>query len=155
MYIGRSQPLIEHPGHRLFDARGQGRLVIVQARRLYVEEPLFLEAARVDYVVAVAENKVLSRRSPSLMRAARRLSKESGKTEHVYGECAWAAGTWSNKRRVIIKAEVVCLSGREPKDNPRFVVTRPATSPKHVCENVYCARGEIEHRISRSCTPAS
>jgi hypothetical protein len=38
----------------------------------------FLEQATVDYVVAMAENKVLSRRSHRLMRAARKLSKASG-----------------------------------------------------------------------------
>ena len=31
----------------------------------------------------------------------------------------YAAGTWSDARRVIIKAEVVRLGDREPRDNPR------------------------------------
>ena len=35
----------------------------------------------------------------------------------------YAAGTWGHQRRVVIKAEVVRLKGREPRDNPRFVVT--------------------------------
>lgn len=107
----------------------------------------FLEAARVDYVVAMAENKVLTRKSLKLQRAARRLSRESGETEPGYGECRYAAGTWPHERRVIIKAEVVRLAGRDPKDNPRFVVTNLANSPRHTYEKVYCARGEIENRI--------
>jgi hypothetical protein len=107
----------------------------------------FLDEARLDYVVAMAENKVLSRRSLRWMRQARRLSKESGVTEHVYGECRYAAQSWSRRRRIVIKAEVVCLAGREPKDNARFVVTNLARSPRHVYEKVYCGRGEIENRI--------
>lgn len=42
---------------------------------------------------------------------------------------------------------MVRLEGREPKDNPRFVVTNLKGSPKHLYERVYCARGEIENRI--------
>jgi len=34
--------------------------------------------------------------------------------------------------------------GREPKDNPRFVVTNLAHSPRHLYEAIYCARGDIE-----------
>ncbi len=37
--------------------------------------------------------------------------------------------------------------GREPKDNPRFVVTHLKHSPRHLYEAIYCARGDIESRI--------
>ncbi len=47
----------------------------------------------------------------------------------------------------MIKAEVVRLHGRDPKDNPRFVVTNLTPSPKHVYEKRYGGRGEIENRI--------
>jgi len=50
-------------------------------------------------------------------------------------------------RRVIIKAEVVRLAGREPKDNPRFVVTNLRRVPQRVYEVVYCQRAHIENRI--------
>lgn len=102
---------------------------------------------RVDYVVAMAKNAVLKRRAKRLMAHARRHSRESGKTEHLYGECRYAAGTWSHKRRVVIKAEVVRHPGREPKNNPRFVITNLTQSPRFVYERIYCARGEIENRI--------
>ena len=107
----------------------------------------FLEDARLDYGVAMAENKVLARRSLRRVRAARKRSKASGRTEHLYGECRYAAGSGRQKRRVIIKAEVVQLEGRAPKDNPRFVVTNLTQSPQHVYEKIYCGRGEIENRI--------
>jgi hypothetical protein len=48
---------------------------------------------------------------------------------------------------VVIKAEVVRLPGREPRDNPRFVITNLRQTPRFVYERVYCARGDIENRI--------
>src|SRR5438094_10185443 len=54
---------------------------------------------------------------------------------------------WGHARRVVIKAEVVRLPGRDPRDNPRFVVTTLRPSARFVYEQVYCARGDIENRI--------
>jgi hypothetical protein len=107
----------------------------------------FLEAERVEYVVAMAGNAVLDRLAEPAMRRARALSAKSGQTEHLYTECRYAAGSWGIKRRVIIKAEVVRLEGRQPRDNARYVVTNLSAGPKHIYEKVYCQRGEIENRI--------
>jgi hypothetical protein len=107
----------------------------------------FLEREGLEYVVAMGKNKVLERRVARLMGTARRLSRESGETEHLYSETRYAAGTWDQRRRVLIKAEVVRHPGREPKDNPRFVVTNLSQSPRHLYEAIYCARGDIENRI--------
>ena len=105
------------------------------------------EQPGVDYVVAMAKNAVLKRRSNRLMGTARRLSRESDKTERIYGECRYGAGTWSHKRRVIMKAEVLRYPGRKPRDNPRFVITNLRKSPRFIYERIYCARGDIENRI--------
>lgn len=109
----------------------------------------FLEdEAKVDYIIGMAENKVLKRRARRLMGRARRLSKRRGKTANVFGETRYAAKSWKDrKRRVLIKAEVVRLEGREPKDNGRFVVTNLKGSPRHLYKKVYCGRGKIENRI--------
>jgi hypothetical protein len=107
----------------------------------------FLEREGLEYVVAMGKNKVLERRAARLMGSARRLSRQSGQTAHLYSETRYAAGTWEERRRVIIKAEVVRHPGREPKDNPRFVVTNLKHSPRHLYEAIYCARGDIENRI--------
>jgi len=48
---------------------------------------------------------------------------------------------------VIVKAEVVRHPGREPKENPRFVVTNLAQTPKWIYERIYCERGDAENRI--------
>lgn len=100
-----------------------------------------------DYAVAMGKNAVLERRVKKLMGKARRLSAQSGQTAHVYGDCRYAAKKWSRKRRIIIKAEVVRHPGREPKDNPRFVVTNLPQTPQWIYEKVYCQRGEVENRI--------
>jgi len=108
----------------------------------------FLDAQPdVEYVVAMAKNAVLKRKAKRALRQARRLSRCSQKTEHVYAEAAYAARTWSHRRRVIIKAEVVRQTGKDPKDNPRFVITNLRQSPPWIYEQGYCPRGDIENRI--------
>jgi hypothetical protein len=101
-----------------------------------------------EYVVNMASNQVLDRLVERAMRTARGWSKESGKTEHVYGELRYKTKkTWKTQRRIIYKAEVVRHPDRDPKDNPRFVVTNMKQSPKWLYEKVYCHRGDIENRI--------
>jgi hypothetical protein len=108
----------------------------------------FLEDAKVDFIIGMAENKVLKRRARRLMGKARRLSRRRGKTANLFGETRYAAKSWKDrKRRVLIKAEVVRLQGRAPKDNARFVVTNLKASPRHSYKKVYCDRGEVENRI--------
>ncbi len=113
----------------------------------------FLEREGLEYVVAMGKNKGLERRAARLMGTARRLSRETGQTEHLYSETRYAAGTWDQRRRVIIKAEVVRHPGRKPKDNRRFVVTNRKHSSRHLYEAIYCARGDIENPI-KSCIMA-
>lgn len=100
-----------------------------------------------EYTVAMAKNAVLERRAEPAMHQARRLSRASGETAHVYSEGLYAARKWPRLRRVILKAEVVQHPGRQPKDNPRFVVTNLKQRPQWIYERVYCARGDIENRI--------
>ena len=103
---------------------------------------------KVEYLVNLAANAVLERKAESAMKRARRASEISGQTEHVYGECRYATRkTWPWKRRVIYKAEVVRAEGKEPKDNPRFLVTNLKQSPQWIYEKVYCPRGDVENRI--------
>jgi hypothetical protein len=105
------------------------------------------QTSNLEYVIAMANNAVLERMATPAMQQASELSGQSGKTEHVYGETNYAAKTWPQQRRIIIKAEVVCAEGKDPKDNPRFVITNMKQSPKWLYEVVYCQRGEIENRI--------
>ena len=107
----------------------------------------FLEVEGVDYAVAMVGNAVLDRRCERWMKRARGFSAQSGQTEHVYGELRYAAKSWSRKRRVIVKAEVVRLQDREPRDNARFVITNLPVKPQQLYEDIYCQRAHIELRI--------
>jgi Transposase DDE domain group 1 len=107
----------------------------------------FLEVMGVEYVVAMAKNAVLNRLAEPQMEQVRQLSEASGQTEHVYGEGRYAAQSWRAKRRVIFKAEVVRQEGKDPKDNPRFVITNLQQSPQWIYEQLYCERGDIENRL--------
>ena len=108
----------------------------------------FLDAqTKLEYMVAMAKNAVLKRIAAPGIRRARRLSESSGKTEHIYGEVDYAARKWPGPRRVLIKAEVVRAPDKDPKDNPRFVITNMKQSPQWIYERVYCQRGDIENRI--------
>lgn len=108
----------------------------------------FLDAEpRLDYVVAMAENSRLRPLAEPAMVVARAHSEASGQTAHVYTDARYAARTWARQRRVVIKAEVVRLPGRVPRDNPRFVLTNLRQSPRCVYERIYCARGDLENRI--------
>jgi hypothetical protein len=61
----------------------------------------------------------------------------------VYEEFSYAAASWSQPWRVIVKAEVMAAG-----DNPRFVVTSlKAPTPQRVYEELYCVRGNCENDI--------
>jgi len=107
----------------------------------------FLEQERIEYILAIARNSVLSRRIEPLMKRVRRATKQSGQTETEFGETSYAAKSWGKKqRRVVMKAEVVRLEDRSPRDNARFVVTNLRHSPANVYQ-LYRDRGDSENRI--------
>ena len=64
-----------------------------------------------------------------------------------YDDDLYAARSWSHQRRVIIKGQITYHSGRQPKENPRFLITNIKRSPRHIYEKIYCARGDAENRI--------
>jgi len=107
----------------------------------------FFEAERLEYVVCMGKNSVLLRFAEPLMAPLREALEAGEDLIPQFGECLYAAGSWKHERRVIIKADIALHPGREPKDNPRFIVTNLKTTPKFIYQKVYCARGDIENRI--------
>jgi hypothetical protein len=107
-----------------------------------------------DFVFGLAGNVVLLRQAAAVMQEARglhqqRTARAQAHGEHpptssrVYEEFAYAAASWSQPWRVIVKAEVMAAG-----DNPRFVVTSlEAPAPQQVYEELYCARGNCENDI--------
>jgi hypothetical protein len=107
----------------------------------------FLDEAQVEYVVGLQATKPLKKRAQRALGRARRLSRQTRETAHGFGETRYQTKTtWPHPRRVVYKAEVVRLAGREPKDNERFVVTNLRQSPKRVYA-IYTDRGDAENRI--------
>ena len=109
-----------------------------------------LEIHRVEYVVAMGENPVLTRLAEPFMATIRETAVAAHETTKTYGEARYRTKRWPHDRRVIIKAEVLCPPGRTARDNPRFVVTNLTQTPPWIYEQVYCARGEIENRIKEA-----
>jgi hypothetical protein len=107
----------------------------------------YVARERLAYAIAFPANAVLDRASAILMGEVRFFATKTGITEHRYAETTYKARTWPNERRVIFKAEVTQLSGRDPKDNPRYVVTNMRGSAQHIYEDVYCRRGDFENRL--------
>lgn len=107
-----------------------------------------------DFLFGLAGNAVLLRQASPVMQEARALYQQRTALAHVHGaspparsrlyeEFAYAATSWAQPWRVIVKAEVMAAG-----DNPRFVVTSlEAPTPQQVYEDLYCARGNCENDI--------
>ncbi len=83
----------------------------------------FFEANGLEYVVCMGKNSVLLRFAEPLMAPLRDALEASEDIIPRFGECRYQARSWKRQRRVIIKADIALHPGREPKDNPRFIVT--------------------------------
>jgi hypothetical protein len=107
----------------------------------------FLDRADVDYVLGLQGNRRLDKRVRRLLGRARMQARTTGQTATLYGETRYAARRWGHKRRIIMKAEVLCYPGRSRKDNPRFLVTNLPHRPATVYTRLYCGRGDMENRL--------
>ena len=108
----------------------------------------------IDFLFGLAGNAVLLRHAAPVIQEARGLHQQRTALAQAYGEppptssrvyeeFAYAAASWSQPWRVIVKAEVMAAG-----DNPRFVVTSlEAPPPPQVYEDLYCARGNCENAI--------
>jgi hypothetical protein len=109
---------------------------------------------RTDFVFGLAGHAVRLRHAGPGRQEARDLFRQQPAVAHAYGEqppassrvyedCAYAAASWTQPWRVIVKAAVLAAG-----DNPRFVVTSlEAPTPQHVYEELYCARGNCANAI--------
>jgi Transposase DDE domain group 1 len=109
---------------------------------------------RIDFVFGLAGNAVLLRHAAPVMQEARSLYQQRTALAQAHGErppassrfyeeCCYAAASWSQPWRVIVKAEVMAAG-----DTPRFVVpSLAAPAPQQVYEDLYCARGNCANDI--------
>lgn len=106
----------------------------------------WLDTAGVEYFVNFAKNPVLMRLAERYLKRVRKEARRRGCTAKTYADLRYQAKKWDSPRRLVVKAEVTVLEGREPRDNPRFVVTNSRRSPQR-CYQIYCARGNVENVI--------
>jgi hypothetical protein len=105
------------------------------------------EASQVDYVFGMARNPLLEKMVAGALEQARQQWEQTQQPARVFLEFEHetVSGTWSRRRRVVVKAEHI-----DGKSNPRFVVTSvgaEAWAAQQLYEDLYCARGDMENRI--------
>jgi len=115
-----------------------------------------------DFLFGLGGNPILARQAEGLMKnarghltlhqslATRCLGPAVAAVRH-FGEFEYAAGSWPQAFRVVVKAEVLAGSDVMPaKDNQRYVVTSlRRASPQALYQQEYCARGQAENLIKQ------
>jgi hypothetical protein len=110
------------------------------------------EAHAVDYIFGLAGNSRLVYEIAGELAAARETHLRNwGRPARYFKDFTWRPRkkAWSRERRVIGKAEWI-PSAKQIKGeaNPRFIVTSlTGGNDRHLYEDVYCARGEMENRL--------
>ena len=105
-----------------------------------------LEELRVEYVVGMPKNKVLLSLIQSELEKIKLAADVLKETITCYTSFSYGARSWPRERRIVAKVEVTAYPGREPRNNPRFVVTNLRHGPERVYQ-IYCGRGDIENNI--------
>ena len=101
-----------------------------------------------EYVMCLAGNPTLKRAAVGLMEQVWKEYEQTGKRpQERYGDCLYGARSWKRRRRVVMQAGLALQAGRQPKANPRFVVTNVQGGARRIYRRIYCQRGEVENRI--------
>lgn len=128
--------------------RGDGHFSNPELMQLTLDDPL------TDFIFGMTGNSVLSKIASPHVDSTRQLHQQRYRQAKgaglstpwntcTYHEVQYAAQSWPETFRVILKAEVMSLG-----DNPRFVVTSlDLPSPECVYRDLYCARGQDENYI--------
>jgi hypothetical protein len=122
--------------------------ILLRADSGFARETLmaWCEQNRVDYVFGLARNARLVAMIEQQLAAARAASEASGQPARRFKDFQWTTlDSWSRSRRVVAKAEWT-----QGEANPRFIVTslkRAEAAARHLYEQIYCARGDMENRI--------
>jgi hypothetical protein len=148
--------LRQHWPHTHIVVRGDGHFSNPELMEVIVAD------GNADFIFGLPGNAVLSRKAEGLMKnarghlALRRSLSAQGLGPAVaavrqFGEFEYAAKSWPQAFRVVLKAEVLAGGGGMPdKDNERFVVTSMrGPSPRTLYQQDYCARGQAEGWIKQ------
>lgn len=100
------------------------------------------QALEIDFVLGLSKNSRLQILStPVQMDAALKYAWE-GEGCREFGDFSYKAGTWKERQRVVIKAEIT-----RGELNPRYVVTSKTEDTPEDIYHFYCLRGDQENRI--------
>lgn len=115
-----------------------------------------------DFIFGLGGNSVLSAKAEGLMKNARgHLALHQSlaaqglgpavASVRMFGEFEYAAKSWAQAYRVVLKAEVLAAhDGRPARDNQRYVVTSLRShTPSALYQHVYCQRGQAENWIKQ------
>ncbi len=128
--------------------RGDGHFSNPELMELTLEDPY------TDFIFGLTGNRILSalaapfldtnrRRHEIRCENARKADAAVPHATRTYHEVDYAAGSWPQSFRVVLKAEVMSLG-----ENPRFVVTSlDQPTPELLYRDLYCARGQDENFI--------
>jgi len=101
------------------------------------------ERSGVGYVCGFSSNAVLKRKVADLLERARLQYCRTGEKARLFDDVYYKAGTWSEPRRLVMKAEWL-----EKGANPRFLITNLVQPPQELYDDFYVQRGaDSEHRI--------
>jgi len=114
---------------------------------------LCLDDKHMDFIFGLPSNKRLAVMAAPVLDKARAIhayrsylqkaNKMPVQSTRVFTEHEYAAGSWPQAFRTILKAEVM-----DAGDNPRFIVTSiKDLSPEMAYEKLYCDRGNAERYI--------
>ena len=100
------------------------------------------ERHNVSYIVGIAQNKRLNTVATPWQEEAEKHFSETNVKVRRFEEFQYAAKSWSRSRRIVAKIEYT-----EKGSNTRYVVTNLDGKPRHLYDQLYCARGDMENRI--------
>lgn len=121
------------------------------------------EIGNADFIFGLGGSTVLSAKAEGLMKNARghlalhqsMAAQGMGpvvSSVRLFGEFDYAAKSWQQAHRVVLKAEVLAGNdnGLPAKDNQRYVVTSlRSPTPGALYQQVYCQRGQAENWIKQ------
>ena len=97
---------------------------------------------QVGYIIGLAKNAVLTTKAQAWVEQAQCQFQQTQQKQRIFAEFTYAAGTWDQERRVIVKAEHLSQG-----PNTRFIVTNLPGDPQELYDDLYCQRGDMENRI--------
>jgi len=101
------------------------------------------ERSKVFYAIGYSRNAVITRKVADLLERARLQFCKTGEKARLFDDVYYAAKTWAQPRRLVMKAEWLPKGG-----NPRFVLTNMELPPQELYDHFYVKRGsDSEHPI--------